>query len=172
MPNDMSIQVAMDTYFRGNEWRNALLHFLNGVWSDDYAVTCRPKIIFGQVALRRTPNGDSYVCSGKNTGLRLGPGFTGVVCTKDFHETVRTENAVVIEHTLVRFVRNDDFRTLTLKMSMGALKFVKGAKRSDMTVHGYGLSQVSIIGPTALTESEADALDRMGHARVVKHFER
>ncbi|HJN85165.1 MAG TPA: hypothetical protein QF873_02510 [Patescibacteria group bacterium] len=170
MSNDDGIQVAMDTYFPWNEWRNALLHFLNGIWADDYAVTCRPKIAFGQVTLRRSVDGKSYTCSGKDSDRRSA-GIAITTKRDHFHETLRTDDAIAIEHALVRFVRNDDFRMLTLKMSTGELRFIKRAKRSELTIVGRGLKPLIVLPPRDLSVEEADSLDRMGHARVLRHLE-
>jgi hypothetical protein len=128
-----SIQVAGGEVFEGSRWREAILFYLNGIWSNDVAVTHRPKINFNKTVLRR--DGERYI---GYYSLDPDSGDRPPVADKDVFvipEPTRAE----IENGMIRFVKNNQIRQLGICFEgKGAIVLTKGHKRSELFVCTMG----------------------------------
>ena len=118
-----SIQVAGGQVFKGSHWREAILFFLNGIWSDDAEVTHRPKISFNNTVLRR--DGERYI---GYYSLDPDSGERPHVADKDILVIPESTQAE-IENGLIRFVKNNQIRQLGICFEgKGVIVLTKGQK--------------------------------------------
>lgn len=106
---DREIQVNGMTCFPQNRWREGILYYLFGIWSDKVEVTYRPKIHFGFACLRLSPGERQYYAYGKCPDTEK-PSFPeeGVL-------TVSWEQTEV-EQGLIRFVKNEAIKMLVVTL--------------------------------------------------------
>ncbi len=100
------IQVSGLTLFPMNRWREAILHYLFGVWSNKNNVMCRPKINFGGVSLRLDLGTRRYYAYGTAPDAEP-PTFTG-------REIITIDDQSEVEVALIRFVKNDEIKRMTI----------------------------------------------------------
>lgn len=135
MQDDM-IQVSGNANFPQTQWRKALLHFLFGMWGMEYCVTYRPKVDLVGGGFRYQPESRSYTCTPGNSKEELWPVRNDP--RGDFERTVDVaphDSADTVETSLIRFVKNDNLRRLTLHFHCGhRLILTKGPKRGDLQV--------------------------------------
>lgn len=128
------LQVSGGLCFEPHQWRKAILYYLNGVWSGNHNVMYRPKISLGnlpaegsvsEVVLRLSPATKEYYAYGTSAELPIVVGnFLVVGCGQN-----------EVEGGLIRFVRNDRIRNLSILFRDGGnVCLLKGRKRSDLHV--------------------------------------
>ena len=133
------IQVSGLACFPEERWREAILHYLFGVWADKQDVTYRPKINFGDITLRLDPSGGEYFAYGHAEVPQnvppLGP--------DDLVET--SGRQADVEVALIRFVKNNRIKQLRLcvvcdqKVNRAQLVLWKKAWRGEYGYAGIGL---------------------------------
>lgn len=121
------IQVSGSRCFEAKQWREAILYYLFGVWSDDKSVTYRPKISLGEATLRLV--GDEYVVYGISTpDSEFAPNVT-----KSLVVTSGKQNDV--EVALIRFVKDNQIRQLGLSLGdHGSIILSKTPVRGELLV--------------------------------------
>ena len=100
------IQVSGLTLFPMNRWREGILHYLFGVWGNKDNVMYRPKINFGGVSLRLDVAKRKYYAYGIGPDAEL-LAFTG-------REIITLDDQSEVEVALIRFVKNDEIKRLTI----------------------------------------------------------
>lgn len=138
------IQVAGLRCFAESEWRNAILHYLFGVWDGNpqNGVAHRPKISFGCVVLRLNPVADAYVGYLNSDVEKAGDefprhGFPGNATLVVGYRRAQVENG------LIRFVKNILIRHLALSLPGGCTIHLwkKGARGQ----YGYSASGLLLM---------------------------
>jgi hypothetical protein len=160
--NRFSIQVGCIDEFPSNRWDDAVLFFLNGTWSNSPPVTNRPSIVFGRVELRFDPAQNEYLCYGEEN--INAPTWQVMTNAKHFSIIIRSCGRNDVEAELIRFVKDDNYRKLTIVMSTGDLMFYKGPERADIFVTGNRLKSRPVQELNG--KKETRALDRMSYDRV------
>ena len=131
------IQVSGDRCFEERNWREAILYYLNGVWSDNQNVMYRPKINFSGYTLRLDEATMTYYAYGRlddylaDTHVdRLSRALEG--------ETLDVScNQNDVEVGLMRFVRKDILSELIIHFPKSAkLALSKTIRRGEYIVHG------------------------------------
>lgn len=130
------LQVSGLTNFSEERWREAILHFLFGVWGNKYEVMYRPKICFGQLTLRLDPDDREYFAYGLSRDDEL----------PDFPSKDRDSEFVVgcsqteVEQGLIRFVKNDQIKKLTIALrNHGTLVLWKKERRGQYGCFAQGI---------------------------------
>ena len=106
------IQVSGLDFFPQDRWREGILYFVNGILADEDRVMYRPKISIGDVGLTLDAENGCYSFWGYDTNI-----VPPVVDEATFTLTVGASQ-VEVEHALLRFVKNNKIRMLTLRMPM------------------------------------------------------
>jgi len=131
LPVGGDIQVAGGKCFTANRWREAILYYLFGIWSGDETVLNRPKINFGRFQLRLDESGESYYAVGESGGVIV-----------SFHESrclrVGWKKAEV-EVALVRFLKDNKIKKLTIDLEQGQMVFWKTDRRAEYGCAAYGI---------------------------------
>jgi len=134
---DHDLQVSGLTNFPESRWREAILHYVIGIWSGNHSVTYRPKITFGDITLR-LDDGEYYACGHLDTpenppAISLSdPGLLMVLTGK--------QNDV--EVALIRFAKDNRIKQLQLGLPLcngGTLVLWKKARRSEYGYAGHKL---------------------------------
>lgn len=99
---DRSIQVSGLEIFEEWRWREAILHYLFGVWSDYSRVMYRPKICLGGVSLSLDTENEEYYAQGESPD-REHPFFSS---REERVLSVRCSQ-LEVEQGLIRFVKNN-----------------------------------------------------------------
>lgn len=129
---DHGIQVSGLEAFPQDRWREAILHYLFGVWSDRKSVMYRPKISFGLLSLRLWPKGAEYYAEGR--AVEYVPLFPNEEVLTVSHQQVD------VEQGLIRFVKNDAIKMLVINLeNHGKLRLWKKERRGE---YGYSASRV------------------------------
>lgn len=131
--NDIQVSGLVSQEFPGSRWREAILFYLFGIWSDRQSVTYRPKISFGNVVLRLDPNGEYCAYGVAGDDIRDVPSVL-----EDAHQSVGCAQAEV-EIALVRFVKNDRIKVLTITFGLGFLSLWKAQRRGEYGVATWGI---------------------------------
>lgn len=140
------IQVSGNTAYNGNQWREAILAYLGGVWSGDESVTSRQKLNFNNTTIRLGRNDKYYayfVNEPDNADFPPMPSNAAELLT------IMDANEYDVESGLIRFVRNNQIRQLALMFpgkvsSEGMILLVKGQKRSELHIHTFGLVSMTV----------------------------
>ena len=112
----MDIQISGLRVFPRGEWRNAILHYLTGVWAGHNNVTYRPKVCWSEAGFSRMPVEDDSDLTPLFYELYAGDEAFGR--TPPFvmeEQTIRVSaERLQLEAALVRFVRNDKLMMLVV----------------------------------------------------------
>jgi hypothetical protein len=137
------LQVSGNTRYNGNQWREAILAYLGGVWSGDESVTNRQKISFNNTVLRLGCDDKyyAYFVNEPDETQQMWSSLETLVVVDT------TQNNV--ESGLIRFVRNNKIRQFALVFdngvsSEGMILLTKGQKRSELHISTYGLMSMTI----------------------------
>ena len=126
------IQVSGIRCFPMNEWRNAILYFLFGMWGNKNNVTYRPKINFGGVSLRLD------LVTGKYYAYGTAPDTEPLTFTG--RELVTVDDKSEVEVSLIRFVKNEDIKRLTIVFpNQMMLRIWKKERRGEYGCAATGL---------------------------------
>lgn len=131
---DNNVQVSGLTDFPELRWREAILYYLFGIWAGKEEVTDRPKIIFGTVTLRLDSEAREYFAYGRSH-------------EESPHQRFREEEMVMVgskqvevEQGLIRFVKNDRIRLLTICLPCsGRVTLWKKERRSKYGLHSQDI---------------------------------
>lgn len=145
----LDLQVSGNHSYNGNQWREAILAYLGGVWSGDESVTSRQKLCFNNTVIRLGREGKYYAYFvNEPDGADGGPIGLPMVRPSDLLVVMHTtENDV--ESALIRFVRNNKIRKLALMFdngvsSEGMILLAKGQKRGELHIYTYGLVSMTV----------------------------
>lgn len=140
------IQVSGSRCFSGTYWREAILYYLNSVWSNDQTVMYRPKINFNGITLRLDPETKTYYAYGQ---LETTDGDAD-----RFDRQMRegqnlevSEDQAAVEVGLMRFVRDDSINRLTVRRwtspdRCSIFVLAKTMIRGEYIVYGTNLPNV------------------------------
>lgn len=132
-PQPRDLQVSGLQIFTEDRWRDCILHFLFGVWSDDRNVTHRPKIQLGEITLRLIQATGEYVAYGDSLEPEH-PSFT------EDETLVVSGSQLGVEMGLVRFVKNDRLKLLVIVLPRGAeVRLWKKLWRSRFGISATGI---------------------------------
>jgi len=135
------LQVSGLKVFEAHRWREAILHYLNGVWGNRQEVMYRPKIHFStpsttnefaHVTLRLDPRSRTYWLEGippidEDRSPRFNAEQTIVVAEPGKQTDV--------EQGLIRFVRDNRIKLFILNLgSEGELRLWKSERRAELNV--------------------------------------
>lgn len=125
MSND--IQVSGLSCYPEERWREAILHFLFGVWGNKDQVMYRPKISFGGIVLRlNTSNCEYYAYKQASVSQEEPPPCSS--CDLVEHSGRQAD----IEVALIRFVKDNRIKQLRLWLRSGQeIIFWKKDKRGE-----------------------------------------
>lgn len=127
------IQVSGNRCFPVNEWRNAILYYLFGVWGNKDYVMYRPKMNFAGVSLRLDPERRCYYLQGRMH-------VADVVPVMADGERIVLDSQDEVETGLVRFVKDESIKKLTIQFRDGSQFFLwKKERRGEYGVHAYGI---------------------------------
>lgn len=130
------IQVSGQRCFPMNEWRNAIEHYLFGVWGNKDEVMFRSKINFGGVSLRLDQSCGEYYAIGQSPDADLLPFSTNGVLSVGCWQ-------LEVEQGLIRFAKNEEIRMLVITFrNHGVLKLWKTDRRGEYRCHSYGIPSV------------------------------
>ena len=128
----LAITVARHRTFAANEWRNAIIHFLNGMWSNKHPFRERPELSFGPVTLHLDrgdtedwqnprPYGPRYLCWGKAPERIEQLASYGMNTELPSHEYLHSGNhlrveggSLLVHDALGRFVFDNSVSSLTI----------------------------------------------------------
>lgn len=135
--NDIQVSGIPSQEFPESRWREAILFYLFGIWSNRQSVIYRPKIGFGDIILRLAPgDGEYYAYGTSNEELPT----EHPVGERDDHLVVRSWKQADVEVALARFVKNDRIKWLTLSFRYsGRLVLWKKSRRGQ-----YGITATDI----------------------------
>ncbi len=137
------IQVSGRQNYEENRWREAILYYLFGVWGNLQEVMYRPKIMFGGITLRLNSNGSEYYAYGPPTEEP-----PPIVKSPEEHLDLLDEDQWGVEIALIRFVKNNQIRQLTLRFRYGELRLWKKSQRGQYGIAAVGLPKDwSLDGP-------------------------
>lgn len=124
LPAARELQVSGLQTFSEDRWRDCVLYFLNGMWSDKSEVIYRPKLNLGEITLRFDDEKDEYFAYGRPIETEH-PAFSIV-------ETLTVSYArMAVEQGLARFVRNDRLKLLVILLRDGGeVRLWKKQRRS------------------------------------------
>lgn len=131
--NDIQVSGLVSQEFPESRWREAILFYLFGIWSSRQSVTYRPKISFGDITLRLDQLGGEYYAYGVAGDIHDVPSVS-----EDARLGCGGQQAEV-ELALVRFVKNERIRMLTLKLDSGLLCFWKKQRRGEYGMASWGI---------------------------------
>lgn len=137
--NDIQVSGLVSQEYPEARWKEAILFYLFGVWSNKQSVMYRPKISFGDITLRLDPSSAEYYAYGHQEKPQEIP----QISSNDL--VVPTARQADVEVGLIRFVKNPKIRQLRLtlethdKMFLGQLVFWKKVRRGE-----YGVAQLGI----------------------------
>ncbi len=144
---DQFFQVSGAKEFEGHRWREAILYYLNGVWSDNNDVTYRPKIKFTKdggsvldynVTLRLDQSTGEYYAYGTYEGVPFCKIPDDLAKPEGCLRVGKDQNAV--EMGLIRFVRNDAIRALQISFGPDAgIVLWKTSRRGELWIAIAGL---------------------------------
>lgn len=142
--DDHDLQVSGNKFFPEQRWREAILFYLNGIWSDNQIVTYRPKIMFGGVTLRLDFDAGEYFAYGETPGVNLPMQFLHLPEVESRRRAeqklfVRTPTQAEVEVALVRFVKDNRIKLLTIKFEHGHINLWKMSKRSQYRCAAYNI---------------------------------
>lgn len=127
------IQVSGSRCFNGSLWREAILFFLNGIWSGDDFINSRPKIYINNTTMKL----------GSNMGPNPYPRYYADIQDNGKRPQVKDSEIFVVhqptqaevENGLIKFVKNNQIRMLVIMFpESGPLFFTKGHKRSELYI--------------------------------------
>ena len=125
-PDD--IWISEFSEFEGWKWREAVLFYLNGVWSKHPDVMtrsefCYPQIDFWKdaayVCLRLHPSTSTY--SGEGLGLSVLPKLTDFLSSEIL--AVESNGRAEVEQALIRFLRDRSIRYVMLRVPSNNAQF-------------------------------------------------
>ncbi len=135
-----SIQISGDRCFEPFRWREAILYYLNGVWSGRTQVMYRPKISlsnapdegsFASVVLRLDDHAKDYYAHGTSSGTAI----LGIL-PEEMLEV--GDGQAEVEGALIRFVKNDQIKLLLInfhhRQGVGRVFLWKTDRRGDLGV--------------------------------------
>ena len=131
------LQVSGLTEFPEARWREAILFYLFGIWSNKDKVVYRPKIAFGDITLRLDLRDGEYYAHGHAESPEYPP---AVKLEQGLIET--TGLKAEVEVALIRFVKDNRIKLLRLQLpasNHGQLVLWKKAKRSEYGYAGVNL---------------------------------
>ena len=137
--NDIQVSGLPSQEFPESRWREAILFYLFGIWTNRQSVTYRPKINFGDITLRLDPSGGEYY----EYGHAEVPQDVPPLGPDDLVET--SGRQADVEVALIRFVKNDRIKQLRLgvvcdqKVRRAQLVLWKKARRGEYGYAGIGL---------------------------------
>ena len=141
-----SIQVSGNKAYDGNQWREAILAYLDGIWSGRRSVTNRPKLNFNNTTIRLGDGGRYYAYFASEPDKAPFP-----PTPKNDSEllTIMHPTEYAVEVGLIRFVRNNQIRQLALMFdngvsSEGIILLAKGQRRGELHIYTYGLVSITI----------------------------
>lgn len=136
------IQISGRTNFPEWRWREAILFYLFGIWSNNNDVTYRPKVHFGDICLRLDRSSGEYYAYGHAEGVR-----EDVPPLEEYDVVEMSGKQAEVEVALIRFVKDDRVRQLQLhfpaiydpKMHTTTLVLWKKTRRGEYGIAGLGL---------------------------------
>lgn len=113
LTGNRDLQISGWTNFSENRWREAILFYLFGIWSEKEDVVYRPKIHFGTMCLCFDEDAGRYFAYGASPDWEVPQDLGGGLlitegCGRD-----------EVEMSLVRFVKNDRIRILVISFGGG-----------------------------------------------------
>lgn len=128
-----SIRILENRNFIGSDWREAILTFLNGVWSDHIVINHPAEICFNNIRLQLGQNNEYYVYF---LVERDGTNFNATApYNRDAMYIVSYPSANDVEAGLIRFVRNNKIRQLVIGFpGVGRVTLTKDQKRGSLFV--------------------------------------
>jgi hypothetical protein len=147
---EREIQISGLDCYDENEWRNAILHYLFGVWKNDEVIMSRPKINFGPFTLRLDPQRGQYYAYLTGSSDQGDPFPEGVVNSHNILE-VESPDQNTVEIALVRFVKDKGLRALQIDIprTWTTIWFWKGERRGQL---GITITHVPTMEETLVTE--------------------
>ncbi|MGE5392576.1 MAG: hypothetical protein ACM3NH_02435 [Candidatus Saccharibacteria bacterium] len=124
-----TIEVAALEEFPESRWRQAMLRFLFGIWSGDSVLCARPEIFIQGVTLRLFNN--RYVAFGAATSFEEPP----VVPIGE--SLLTTDRKADVEVALMRFVKNDRIKMVTLSLGQNHDRFLAFWKKERRGEFGF-----------------------------------
>jgi len=138
-----NIQVSGLTDFPEARWREAILYYLFGIWSNNDKVAYRPKIMFNDLTLRLNRGAGTYYAYGRLEVPEKPPRTNGDEMLK-----VDDPNQCDVEIGLIRFVKNSQIKMLVLNLQPGSLVLWKKTRRGEYGCAGFDLPYAySSVGP-------------------------
>ena len=137
--SDIQVSGLPSQEYTQSRWREAILFYLFGVWSNKQSVMYRPKIAFGNITLRLDRHDGEYYAYGHEDVPQevppLGPNDL----------VVRSGRQADVEVALIRFVKDNRIKQLRLpgvpsqNVHLAQLVLWKKEKRSEYGHAGIGL---------------------------------
>ncbi len=101
------IQVAGLQEFNESHWREAILSFINGIWSEDSQIMARPRIDFDGVVLEFNLNTRTYLVYGQSKQHTEELAASGRIPLEGPILEVPLRNRFEVESGLMHFIKND-----------------------------------------------------------------
>ena len=130
------IQVSGVMCFEENQWRDAILHYLFGVWGNQDQVMYRPKLGFYCISLRLDLERCRYwaVWTDRHASLEEPPEISQMKVL-----TVPSSQ-LEVEAGLVRFVKDDSILMLVIALeNLGQIRLWKKERRGEYGIWGQNL---------------------------------
>jgi hypothetical protein len=145
------IQVSGLDCFPESRWREAVLHYLFGVWSNNQQVMYRPKISFDGIVLRLDPTTQTYYAYGQAQHSASRRAWHALLdrwdrkCSGEILEVSCNKNEV--EVALIRFVKDNQISNLTIHFRRVSASFslCKTTRRGEYIVSGNELPTMKDI---------------------------
>lgn len=123
------LQISGSKFFAAERWRDALIHYVSGVWDNEREVMIRPKISFDRFSLRLSESTARYWAHKLDNDPDVDPPFfseADALIVRDSQEEV--------EVALLRFVWGDRIRALVIKLEdpSGMIRLWKGRNRGEL----------------------------------------
>lgn len=146
--NDIQVSGLPSQEYPESRWREAILFFLFGIWSNRESVAYRPKISFGDITLRLDSSSGSYYAYGHAEWPQEPPAL------RPDDLVVTSGRQADVEVALIRFVKNDRIGQLRLgvvcaqNVHRAQLVLWKKTRRGEYGYAGIGLPYAwGIQGP-------------------------
>ncbi len=131
-PPPRALYVSGGREFPEDRWRDCILHFLNGLWSGDLDIACRPRLHLGEITLRLDEEAGEYFAYG--TSLE-----TPVPEVADYEMEYSIGSRLEVQDRLMRFVKDDRIKLLVLRLRVGTVCLWKKPWRSRFGISAHGI---------------------------------
>lgn len=141
---DNDLQVSGIFEFPESRWREAILFYLFGIWSEKLEVCDRAKITFGTVTLRLDDRNSEYYAYGRPHEV-----YPHQLFRDEETNSIGCEQ-VIVEYGLIHFVKSNRIKVLLINFPDGGqLQLWKKERRGQ---YGYGARDIPVeaggLGPS------------------------